>query len=132
MIVDLGGADTLEQDCCFCGVSNGCNMVEFDGKTFQVAAKDLSKGLGLSEAQVMQGMRDGTITSLSERGVDEDEGCHRLTFFGPDRRMHLVVDGTGKILKRSSADFRRPVRKQTASANAVAPKTASEPKEQQE
>ncbi len=50
-------------------------------------------------------MRKGEITSLCERGINEDEGRHRLTFFHKSRRFRLVVDGTGTVIRRSTVDF---------------------------
>ena len=38
-------------------------------------------------------MRKGETTSLSERGVNEDAGRYRLTFFHNSRRFRLIVDG---------------------------------------
>jgi hypothetical protein len=37
-------------------------------------------------------MREGKITVLCERGVDEDAGRYRMTFFHENRRFRLVVD----------------------------------------
>jgi hypothetical protein len=50
-------------------------------------------------------MRKGEITSLCERGVNEDAGRYRLTFFHKSRRFRLVVDGTGTVIQRSTVDF---------------------------
>jgi hypothetical protein len=50
-------------------------------------------------------MREGKITSLCERGVDEDAGRYRLTFFFEHRRLHLIVDEGGNIIQRSTLDF---------------------------
>ena len=38
-------------------------------------------GCGIEPSFVHDGMRDGKITTLCERGFDEDEGHHRLTSF---------------------------------------------------
>jgi len=53
-------------------------------------------------------MRKGEITSLCERGVNEDAGRYRLTFFHKSRRFRLVVDGTGTVIQRSIVDFECP------------------------
>src|SRR6266581_6227091 len=50
-------------------------------------------------------MRKGEITSLCERGVNEDAGRYRLTFFHKSRLFRLVVDGTGTVIQRSIVDF---------------------------
>ena len=56
-------------------------------------------------AAAPQEMRAGKITSLSERGIDADQGRHRLTFFSEHRRFRLVVDDSGTIVQRSALDF---------------------------
>ena len=48
------------------------SRVTRDGETFVVDAGLLSDAFGLDEEQVRQGMREGRITSRSERGEDED------------------------------------------------------------
>jgi Family of unknown function (DUF6522) len=50
-------------------------------------------------------MRRGEITSLCERGVNDDAGCYRLTFFHKSRRFRLIVDGTGTVIQRSIINF---------------------------
>jgi hypothetical protein len=50
-------------------------------------------------------MRKGEITSLCERGVNEDAERYRLKFFHKSRRFRLVVDGTGSVIQRSTVDF---------------------------
>ena len=50
-------------------------------------------------------MREGKITALSERGVDEDAGRYRMTFFHENRRFRLVVDEEGNAIQRSTVDF---------------------------
>ena len=50
-------------------------------------------------------MREGAITSVFERGVNENEGEFRLTFFYRNRRARLGMDPTGRIIRRSTIDF---------------------------
>jgi hypothetical protein len=50
-------------------------------------------------------MREGKITSLCERGVDKDDGRYRLTFFFENRRLRLIVDQGGNVIRRSTLDF---------------------------
>jgi hypothetical protein len=40
-----------------------------------------------------------------ERGIDEDSGRYRLTFFSENRRFRLLVDETGNVVQRSAIDF---------------------------
>jgi Family of unknown function (DUF6522) len=80
-------------------------MVEFEDGAIQVDVAVVAKGLGIEPALVQERMREGKITSLCERGVDEDEGRHRVTFFSWSRRFRLVVDNEGNVLQRAALDF---------------------------
>ncbi len=82
----------------------GMAMIGFENGTIQVGAEEIAPGLHLTPDEVMQGFRNGTITSICEQGQDEDAGRHRLTFTSASRRLRLIVDAGGKVLKRSSAD----------------------------
>jgi hypothetical protein len=62
-------------------------------------------------------MKTRAITSVCERGTDEDEGRYRLLFFYGSRRARLSVDSAGQILQRSVIDFGQP-RKAPAAARA--------------
>lgn len=80
--------------------------VEFaDSGDVQVDAAALSALLRLSEAQLRDGMRDGSITSRVERGEGEDAGRMRLTVFTPGCRLRLIVDAAGAILGSDRVDF---------------------------
>ena len=71
----------------------------------EVEASVIAEGLDLSPSELRQQMREGRITSLSERGTGEDMGRHRLTFFSEHRRFRLVLDDRGAIIQRSTIDF---------------------------
>lgn len=73
--------------------------VQFENGTFDVDAKIIGRGLGLDAERIPAMMREGEISSRSERGEAEDAGRHRLTFFHGNNRFHLVVDETGRILE---------------------------------
>jgi hypothetical protein len=75
--------------------------VAADGREFGLDASVIAEGLGLDPARVLEAMRERRITSLCERGVGEDAGCSRLTFFFGRRRMRLVIDQAGNLLERS-------------------------------
>lgn len=79
--------------------------IQFEDRAIVVDAEVIGKALGLDRPRVQQFMREGTITSLSERGIDDDAGTYRLTFFYGNRRARLVVSEQGHILRRSSIDF---------------------------
>lgn len=68
---------------------------------FDVDARAIAKGLGVEARDVPTMMRNGDITSRSERGEGEDAGRYRLTFFHESVRCHLIVDEVGTILQTS-------------------------------
>lgn len=85
--------------------------VTFEGGTLQVDAIVVAAGLQLTPEALRIALRDGTVTSRCEAGQGEDAGRFRITFFSATRRMRLVVDATGAVLQRSTADYtRRPAR----------------------
>lgn len=80
--------------------------VEFaGGGDVQVDAATLAAELGVTQAQLREGMRDGSITSRVERGEGEDAGRMRLTVFAPSCRLRMVVDAAGTILSTDRVDF---------------------------
>jgi hypothetical protein len=79
--------------------------IEFADGALQIDASIVAEGLGIALPRLREGMRSGKITSLSERGVDADQGRHRLTFFSEHRRFRIVVDAQGAIIQRSTLDF---------------------------
>ena len=78
--------------------------VEFSDGTFVVAAALLGKLLDVPASRVPILMREGAITSVCERGADDNEGEFRLTFFCRNRRARLSMDATGRIIRRSVID----------------------------
>jgi hypothetical protein len=76
------------------------SAVVFENGEFSVDAAEIAKGLRMLPTQVLTGMRHRRITSLCERGIDEDAGRYRLTFFYRRRQFCLVVDEAGNILER--------------------------------
>jgi hypothetical protein len=98
--------------------------IEIEDGAFLIEASVIATGLDVEPAQVLTLIRSGEITSISEQGVVEDAGFHRLTFHYRNRRFRLIVDGAGQIVRRSSVDFgqqgrpprkRRPVKRSTQS-----------------
>jgi hypothetical protein len=79
--------------------------IEFNDDTFVVDAALLGELLDVPASRVPVLMRDGTITSVCERGVDDNEGEFRLSFFHRNRRARLSTDLTGRIIRRSTVDF---------------------------
>jgi hypothetical protein len=79
--------------------------LEFEDGTIQVDATIVAAGFEITPSALLERLREGAITSLCERGKDEDLGRYRLTFFSETRRFRLVVDESGLVLQRSSIDF---------------------------
>jgi hypothetical protein len=82
--------------------------IEIHDGAFQIDASVLGEGLGLEASRVPELLRSGAITSRCERGVEEDEGRYRLTFFHEQRRMRVIVDAGGRILQRSRIIYGSP------------------------
>lgn len=80
-------------------------QIEINDDAFCVDAAVLAPLLDLAPADVPRLMRDGAITSVCERGAEEDAGQFRLTFFFGSRRARVSLDGRGNILRRSSIDL---------------------------
>ena len=81
--------------------------LEFSDGTIAIDASIVANGLAIAPAALLQALRDGSITSRCEQGVDTDAGRYRLTFFSSRRRFRVVVDAQGAILSRSSLNFGR-------------------------
>ena len=80
--------------------------VEIQGDdTFQIDASIVVRDLGLEPFEVRRLMHEGKLTSRCERVVDENAGRYRLTFFHGNRRLRLITDSTGQIIRRSLIDF---------------------------
>jgi hypothetical protein len=63
----------------------------------------IAADFGLDAPGVLEAMRTGRLTCVWERGVDNDAGRFRVTFFHGNRQLRLIVDATGQILERSLA-----------------------------
>jgi hypothetical protein len=81
------------------------DMIEFQTGAIQIDAKVIGEGLNIAPSAVQELIREGKITSRCERGIEEDEGRFRITFFSDHRRFRLVIDATGNVVQRSTIDF---------------------------
>ena len=79
--------------------------IDTGSNTIEVDAAIVGEGLKIDPSAVQRLMRESEITSRSERGVAEDAGLMRLTFFYRGRRLRIIVDDTGAIVRRSVIDF---------------------------
>lgn len=75
--------------------------IDFEDGAFSVDASVIAAGLGLQPDAVQRRMREGKITSLCERGIDDDAGRYRLTFFHERRRFRIVVDESGRVIDQA-------------------------------
>lgn len=73
---------------------------------FVVDAAVLAAAFGLSQDQIRARMRDGRITSRSEKGIGADAGRWRLTFHHDDRACRLIVNDRGTVLKQATFPIR--------------------------
>lgn len=83
--------------------------IEFQDGAVQIDARVIGEGLGIDPSVVQKCIREGKITSRCERGIAEDEGRYRLTFFAERRRFRLVIDTTGSVVRRSTINFSSPL-----------------------
>ncbi len=67
---------------------NPTDLVEIDGSL-------VARGLGLALADFRQLMEHRKVTVLCERGVGEDAGLYRASFYHDGKRVRLVVDADG-------------------------------------
>lgn len=79
--------------------------VELDDDGFTVDCEILAPLLHVQASEIPALLREGAITSLCEKGADENEGEFRLTFFFRGKRVRLIIGPTGGIAKRSVIDF---------------------------
>ena len=79
--------------------------VEFAKCSIVVDATLVADGLGVDPSSVPARIRDGVITAICERGVDDDAGLYRMTFFRGGYRVRLVVDSGGTLRQRTSVNF---------------------------
>lgn len=79
--------------------------LEIDDGTVQIDATIIAEAFGIAPERLIDLMRQGKVTSLSERGIEEDAGRVRLTFFHDNRRLRIVANESGKVVQHSVIDF---------------------------
>lgn len=80
--------------------------VEIGENGFVVDAEVIAEAFGIAASTVQDLMLSGQITSLCEKGIDEDEGRWRLTFYYNNRAFRLTINEDSQIL--SKARFAAP------------------------
>ena len=71
----------------------------------EIDAAIVADGLGVVASHVPVLIRNGEITSICERGTGQDTGRHRLTFFYRGKRLRVIIDDEGRLIRRSTIDF---------------------------
>jgi len=64
---------------------------------FEIDAREVAPRLGLAPGEFRRLMDAGRISLLCERGVGEDTGRHRVTFFHGKRRARWIIDADGRF-----------------------------------
>lgn len=63
-----------------------------------VEGAPVARALGLEPAAFRTLLENHAIRLLCERGIGEDDGLYRATFYHGPRRARLVVDRDGRIV----------------------------------
>jgi hypothetical protein len=79
--------------------------VEYQDGEFLIDADLLAKLFELPASDIPVLMRRREITSICERGVEDDDGKFHLTFFYQNRRAQLTTDQMGGVSRQSAIDF---------------------------
>ena len=75
--------------------------VERSDTGFIIDAGDLGALFEMAPEEVRRMVREGSITTRVEKGEHADHGRFRLSFLAPERRVQLVVDEAGEVLRRT-------------------------------
>lgn len=59
----------------------------------------VAASLGLDVEAFRQLMHDRRVSVLCERGIGEDAGLYRATFYYGDRRFRAVIESSGRIVR---------------------------------
>ncbi|WP_108882570.1 DUF6522 family protein [Anderseniella sp. Alg231-50] len=81
------------------------HLVEFDDDGPVVNAVLVGDLLNIPADQVPHHIRQGSITTLCEAGIDEHDGEFRLSFFHGNRRAQIEVNSKGLLSNRTVIDF---------------------------
>jgi hypothetical protein len=82
--------------------------IAFQEGAIEVDARLIAQGLGLDVASLQELMRASKITSLCERGIDNELGQCRLTFFYGTRGLRFIVGEAGNVISQTSIDRDNP------------------------
>ncbi|WP_193175294.1 DUF6522 family protein [Oricola nitratireducens] len=80
--------------------------IEHKAGDFVIDAALLADAFRLSQDEIKTRMRNGTITSRCDAGVDEDAGRWRLTFHHGNRACRFIIDEEGAVLQKATFPIR--------------------------
>lgn len=80
-------------------------QVEISDGVIVIDAEELAPLLKIAATDLPDLMRTKAVTSICERGVGDDEGHYRLSFFYRNRRVRLGVAPSGQVTRRMTVDF---------------------------
>lgn len=67
----------------------------------EIEASVIGGGLGIEPSQVQAQLQEGKISTLCERGIGEDQGLYRVTFYYGKRRFRILIDESGNVIEAS-------------------------------
>jgi len=67
----------------------------------EIEASVIGDGLGIDPSQVQDLLREGKISTLCERGIGEDQGRYRVTFYYGKQRFRILTDEAGNVIEES-------------------------------
>jgi|TARA_R100000005_G_scaffold33903_1_gene15476 hypothetical protein len=81
--------------------------LEAMGGDVEIDADIVAKGLKMDVSRLRTDMQAGRVTCQCERGIEEDAGRMRITFYSKTCQYRLVVDDRGRIVQSSVVNFGR-------------------------
>lgn len=76
--------------------------IRFEDEAIEIDVAIIANGLGIEPGLVQAQMQAGKITSLCERGIDDDAGTFRLSFFTEHKRLRVIVNEDGTVIRRTT------------------------------
>ena len=86
-------------------MNDSITQVEITNGDIVVDAALLGELLDVAPADVQPLLQTKAITSICEKGMEDNAGEYRLSFFYRNCRLQLSVNESGHILRRSVIDF---------------------------
>ena len=81
------------------------NPVRIENGGFEIDAGDLAEHFRLHPSEVPELLRNQRILARCERGEGEDADRYRLSFRFGASRLSLIVDESGKVIRRMTVHW---------------------------